>query len=68
MSRTFGVTYPPELLPRAEPDDEVEVFVCSGRCGRLQGNGPCAECVFVESDPSGQAFAFILGKALAPLA
>jgi hypothetical protein len=68
MSRTSGVTYPPELLPRAEPEDEVEVFVCSGHCGRLQGNGPCPECVFVKSETTGPLCAFAVGQAFSPSA
>jgi hypothetical protein len=35
------VTYPPELLPMPDEDDEVEIFVCEDHHDE---EGPCPNC------------------------
>ena len=47
MSRigsTADITYPPELLPVAAEDDDVEIVVCLGPPACNGGAGPCERC------------------------
>lgn len=43
------ITYPPELLPAPDLDDEVEITVCAGppKCDGSRAV-PCPECVVFE--------------------
>lgn len=45
------ITYPPEMLPVADPDDDVAVIVCHGppRCTR-DGEGPCPLCMRFDNE------------------
>lgn len=51
MGLTQGkvVTYPPELLPRAEGDAEVWVCAAPDKC---KGEGTCANCRLISSTAS----------------
>lgn len=51
MSLTLGkvITYPPELLPRAEGGAEVWVCTAPNKC---KGDGTCANCRLVSSTAS----------------
>lgn len=49
MSAPRTITYPPEMLPRA--DDNAEVWVCTSPTSpeKCEGGGPCPKCRLVYS-------------------
>lgn len=43
-SSNADITYPPEMLPRASEDEEVEIVICCGGDACSQGR-PCGRLV-----------------------